>query len=355
MRTMIAFPSFKHPIIQAPMAGGPSTPALTAAVNNAGGFGFLAAGYKKADAVKAELQRTRELTDRAFGLNLFVPSKPTTDTAAVHDYLAWLQPEAAAHGAQLGGPRHDDDAWEEKLALAIAERVPVLSFAFGCPNIEVVRRLHDAGIAVWVTVTELHEARAAADAGADALVVQGVEAGGHRGTFTDEDGEGEVGLLALLRLCARRIRLPLVAAGGIADGAGVAAVLAAGARAAAIGTAFLRCPEAATNAPFREALARAAEQPVRTALTRAFTGRRGRGLVNRFLATHSGQAPSAYPEVHYLTQPLRAAAVAAGDSEQLNLWAGQANLLGEERPAAELVECWAAEARVALERALSSL
>lgn len=354
--TMIPFPSFKHPIIQAPMAGGPSTPALTAAVNNAGGFGFLAAGYKRIETVKAELDRTRELTDRAFGLNLFVPSQPASEkeAAAVQEYRAWLQPETAIHGAQLGSPRHDDDAWEEKLALAIAERVPVLSFTFGCPSPEVIARLHEHAIAVWVTVTELHEAQTAAGAGADALMVQGVEAGGHRGTFADQDGEGEVGLLALLRLCAR-VRLPLVAAGGIADGAGVAAVLAAGARAAAIGTAFLRCPEAATSAPFRGALARASQEPSRTALTRAFTGRRARGLVNRFLATHSGAAPSAYPEIHYLTQPLRAAAVAAGDSEQINLWAGQANGLAEQRPAAELVEHWAAEAHVALEQALSSL
>jgi nitronate monooxygenase len=348
---MLPFPNFQHPIVQAPMAGGPSTPALTAAVSSAGGFGFLAAGYKKVDAVRAELQRTRELTPRPFGLNLFVPSQPAPDAAAVQRYLQSLQPEAAVHGAALGTPRYEDDAWADKLTLAIEERVPVLSFTFGCPARDVIERLHGHDIAVWVTVTELQEAVVAAQAGADALVLQGVEAGGHRGTFTDEDGSGEVGVLSLLRLCARNLSLPLVAAGGIADGAGVAAVLAAGAAAAAIGSGFLRCPEAATSAPFRRALARAAEQPTRTALTRAFTGRRARGLVNRFLAEHSRYAPSAYPEIHYVTQPLRAAAVAAGDSEQINLWAGQAHALAEELPAAVLVERWATEARAALERA----
>jgi nitronate monooxygenase len=352
---MIPFPAFQHPIVQAPMAGGPSTPALTAAVTNAGGFGFLAAGYKPVDAVKAELQRTRELTDKPFGLNLFVPSKPTTDLTAVRRYLQTLQPEAARSGVELGAPRYDDDAWDEKLALAIAEKVSVVSFTFGYPSAEVIERFHQHGIAVWITATELHEALTAAGVGADAIVLQGVEAGGHRGTFRDEDGEGEVGVLALLRLCTRQVRLPLVAAGGIADGAGLAAVLAAGARAAAIGTAFLRCPEAATSAPYRSALARAAERPVRTALTRAFTGRRGRGIVNRFLADHSREAPPAYPEVASVVQPLRAAAVAAGDSERINLWAGQAHALAEERGAAELVQRWAGDARAALEHALAGL
>jgi nitronate monooxygenase len=352
---MLSFPSFKHPIIQAPMAGGPSTPALTAAVTNAGGFGFLAAGYKRVETVKAEIQRTRELTDKPFGLNLFVPSQPTQNADAVAWYVEWLQPEAAMHDARLGAARHDDDAWEDKLALAISERVPVLSFAFGCPSRDVIERLHQHGIAVWVTVTELHEAITAEAAGADALVVQGIEAGGHRGSFADEDGQGEVGLLALLQLCRHRVRVPLVATGGIGDGAGVAAVLAAGARAAAIGTGFLRCPEAATNLPFRGVLARATQEPIRTAVTRAFTGRRARGLVNRFLTAHTREAPSAYPEINYVTQPLRAAAIAAGDAEQLNLWAGQAHALTEERPAAELLERWAGEAKTALEQALATV
>lgn len=352
---MLPFPSFQHPIVQAPMAGGPSTPALTAAVTNAGGFGFLAAGYKKIDVVRTELQRTRELTRRPFGLNLFVPSEPAADPSAVERYASSLKSEEGVHGAALGSPRYDDDAWSDKLALAIEERVAVLSFTFGCPARDVVERLHAAGIAVWVTVTELSEALAAAEVGADALVLQGVEAGGHRGTFVDTDGSGEVGVLALLRLCARRLSLPLVAAGGIADGAAVAAVLAAGAQAAALGSAFLRCPEAATNPAFRRALACSAAQPTPTALTRAFTGRRARGLVNRFLAEHSREAPSAYPELHYLTQPLRAAAIAAGDSEQINVWAGQAHALAEELPAAVLVERWAGEAKVALERAAARL
>ena len=182
--------------------------------------------------------------------------------------------------------------------------------------------------------------------GADALVVQGVEAGGHRGGFDDEDGSGEYGLLTLLRLVARAVDLPLVAAGGIVDGPSVAAVLVAGAEAAQLGTAFLCCPEAGTSPAHRQALA-AYE---RTALTRAFSGRRARGLVNRFLAEHTATAPAAYPQVHHLTTPLRAAARKAGDPDAVNLWAGQGHPLVEGLPAGELVRRLADDARAALTR-----
>jgi len=184
-------------------------------------------------------------------------------------------------------------------------------------------------------------------AGADALVVQGVEAGEHRASFTDADGMGELGLLPLLQLVRRAVDLPLVASGGIADGPGIAAVLSAGASAAQIGPGFMRCPEAGTSQPQRDALA----QGRRTTLTRAFTGRRARGIVNRFLTEHTADAPSAYPHVHHLTSPLRAATREARDSETINLWAGQAFSLAEEVPAAELVCRWSADARAALEEA----
>jgi nitronate monooxygenase len=202
-----------------------------------------------------------------------------------------------------------------------------------------------------VTVTEPEEAVTATQAGADALVVQGIEAGGHRATFADTDGAGEIGLLALLRLVSRRVDLPQVAAGGIVDGAGVAAVLAAGARAAQIGTALMLTPEAATSSPHRAALS----GHVKTATTRAFSGRRARGIVNRFMREHEAASVSAYPHVHHLTAPLRRAAREAGDAESINLWAGQAYQLAEEAPAAELVRRWGSEARAALEQALARL
>jgi len=329
------------PIVQAPMAGGPSTPELAIAVCQAGGLGFLAAGYRPPGAVVEEIAALRGATDRPFGVNLFVPPSRSGDPDAVTAYAARMAAEADRYGVDPGEPRYDEDGWEEKLALVGAARVAVVSFTFGCPAARTLDRVRASGASAWVTVTDEEEARMAEAAGADALVVQGVEAGGHRGSFGDDDGAGLIGLLALLRLVARATDRPLVASGGIADGAGVAAVLCAGAAAAQLGTALMRTPEAATSPVHRRALA----EPGTTELTRAFSGRRARGLANRFQREHAAVAPRAYPEVHHLTAPLRAAARAAGDADGINLWAGQAHALAEEAPAAELVARWGAEAR----------
>jgi len=327
------------PIVQAPLAGGPSTPALAAAVAEAGGLGTLAAGYKAADALAADIAQVRAATGRPFAVNVFAPPGEPGDAAAVARYAAAL----ASDGHEpLGEPRHDDDAYAAKLDLLEAARPAVVSFTFGCPAPSVVDRLHAAGCAVWVTVTTPDEAAASASAGADALVVQGIEAGGHRGSFRD-DAPGDLGLLALLQLVAARVELPLVAAGGIMTGRAIAAVLAAGAEAAQLSSALMRTPEAATSAPHRAALA--GDAP--TGLTRAFSGRTARGIVNRFQREHAG-APSAYPELHHVTAPLRAAARGAGDAETINLWAGQAYSLARERPAGELVRELAGEARARL-------
>ena len=333
----------EHPIVQAPMAGGPSTPALAAAVSEAGGLGFLAAGYRPPEAVRADLAALRALTGRPFGLNLFVPGAPSRDPAGLRRYAEALAAEASRYGVELGEPRYDDDGWKAKLELVRSGRVPVVSFTFGCPDAAVVRSLREAGCEAWVTVTSAAEALAAAGAGADALVVQGVEAGGHRSSH-EPTAAADVALLALLQLVREVSELPLVATGGIATGRGVAAVLAAGAAAAQLGTAFMLTPEAATSPAHREALKRRAP----TALTRAFTGRSARGIENRFMREHEGEAPVAYPEVHHLTAPVRGAARDRGDAEGFHLWAGQAYPLAAERPAGELVRALAEEAREAL-------
>lgn len=334
------------PIVLAPMAGGPSTPELTAAVADAGGFGQLAAGYLSAAATTERIAATRARTDAPFGVNLFVPG-PATPPAEFAGYLAELGREFP-----VGEPTYDTDDWAAKLDLLVAAPVAVVTCTFGCPSAAEVDRLHAAGSEVWVTVTSAAEARIAIAAGADVLIAQGAEAGGHRGTFVDrveDDSIDPLTLLALLQILGATADRPLVAAGGISTGAGIAAALAAGAAAAQLGTAFLRCPEAGTNPLHRAGIT----EDTPTMLTRSFTGRRARGLRNKFMTEHSASAPAAYPEIHYATAPLRAAARAAGNPDAVNLWAGQTHQLAPELPAGELVRTLAVDAKTALNAALS--
>jgi nitronate monooxygenase len=333
------------PIVLAPLAGGPSTPALTAAVSGAGGFGFLAAGYLTARALTEQVAAVRLLTTEPFGVNVFVPGPPRS-VRAIGDYATRVRTEAEAAGVELGTPRYDDDDWDAKLAMLTANPVAVVSFTFGLPAESVVARLRAVGSEVWITVASVADAVAAATRGADVLVVQGAEAGGHRGGLDDDPGRA-IGLLALLQLVGAQVDLPFVATGAIANGAAVAAVLACGARAAALGTAFLDCPEAGTSPVHRKALRSSGE----TALTRAFTGRTARGIRNRFLDLYTSSAPTAYPEVHYLTAPLRQAARARGHRDLVNLWAGEAYPLIRGLPAADLVRLLGEETRAALRRA----
>jgi nitronate monooxygenase len=341
------------PIVLAPMAGGPTTPRLAAAVSRAGGLGFLAAGYLSAEALAEQMAAARELTSEPLGVNLFVPGAPSRPDA-VADYARRIAAVAAESGVELGQARYDDDAWDAKLTALTGDPLPVISFTFGCPDATVITTLKEAGSEVWVTVTTPAEAVHAASSGADVLVAQGSEAGGHRGSFTDHpsaDASGGYGLLSLLQLVRARTSLPVVAAGGISTGAAVAAVLACGARAAQLGTAFLLSPEAGTPQVHRDAVA----APGDTAMTRAFTGRLARGIRNRFLDDHSQAAPAAYPDVHYLTAPLRAAGRSAGRPDLVNLWAGETHDLASAQPAAELVAQLMSEARSALAAAARGL
>lgn len=331
------FSTLPIPIIQAPMAGGVSTPELAAAVSNAGGLGFLAGGYKTAEAMRKEIHELRTLTDRPFGVNVFVPGDKTVDEEAVERYRVALAAEAERLGASVGEPKWEDDDWAAKLDVLLQERVPVVSFTFGCPDKEVIAALQKAGSFVMVTVTSREEACMAAEAGANALCVQGEEAGGHRASFGNDPKKDEtLALFPLLAQVRTAVRIPLVAAGGIMDGRGIAAALKAGASAVQLGTAFLRCPESGAHPLHKQALAD--PRFVETAVTRAFTGRPARGLVNRFMAEYRAMAPAAYPHVHHMTKPLRAASAKAGDPEGMSLWAGTGYRLARELPAAELVE-----------------
>lgn len=332
---MFSLSALSLPVVGAPMAGGPSTPELAAAVSNAGGLGFLAAGYKSTAAVADEIAHTRRLTEAPFGVNLFVPDSanaypagtgtPAQAAAAAKlaAALAFRELLAAGPGPVPGLPDPgDDDGWPDKLELVLRERVPVVSFTFGCPAPEVLAELARRDICAVVTVTDAAEALAAADAGARALCVQGPEAGGHRGTLDSAKLPGDVPLAGLLRGIREVCGLPLIAAGGISTPGDAAAAL-AGAVAVQVGTALLLSPEAGTSRVHRAALREAAagRRPRQTALTRAFSGRPARGLTNDFMLAHP-DAPDAYPYVNQITAPLRAAAAAAGNPEGVSLWAG---------------------------------
>jgi nitronate monooxygenase len=326
------------PVVAAPMAGGPSTPELVVAVGEAGGLGFLAAGYRTADEVRRQIDEVRGRTTRPFGVNVFVPGEPAVDRQALENYRLRLTPLANRMGIALGEPRWDDDDYGATLDVIESERVPVVSFTFGCPTPDDVARLHTAGSLVVVTVTNAAEAVNAEAAGADALCVQGCEAGAHRGSFADDPalapGAGALPLLSAVADVRAAASLPLIAAGGLMGGADIRSVLDAGAAAAQLGTAFLRCPEAGTTATHRRALVSSGFST--TAFTRAFTGRTARGLVNAFMRDNP-DPPAGYPWVHHLTRPLRVAAAERGDADVLHLWAGENWRRIRDLPAGDLV------------------
>ena len=293
----------RRPIVVAPMAGGPSTAGLVVAAGRAGALGFLAAGYKTPAAMAAEIAAVRAATRDPFGVNVFVPGLPCADPGALDRYLGALR-----GAGPLGDATWDDDGFDGKVAALLADPPPVTSFTFGCPSAEVISALQAAGSLVAITVTSPAEAALAAAAGADALCVQGYEAGAHRGTFSNDDEPGrDYGLLALIGAVAGVTGLPQIAAGGIMGPRQARAVITAGAVAAQCGTAFLRCPESGAHPRYKAALAD--PRYTATVLTRAFSGRPGRGLVNGFIRDHP-DAPAAYPEINNATRPLRAAAAA---------------------------------------------
>ena len=314
------FRDLSVPIIVAPMAGGPSTPQMAAAGTNAAGLGFVAAGYLTAEVFTERLAAARNLASGPIGANLFVP-QPSAGTAEdIELYAKALGPEAQRYDAQLGEPRWDDDHWAAKIEVLLDVRPEVASFTFGVPSAEECRRLREAGVTVVGTVTTLAEAQTAVARGVDAVAAQGPSAGGHRGTFDPGAQPATQPLDELLAEVEAAVDLPVVAAGGLMTADDVARVLAAGAVAAQLGTAFLLSAESGSSPVHRAAL----QDPrfTETVVTRAFSGRYARGLRNRFIDEHEAEAPFGYPEIHWLTSPLRAASVRAGDPQGVNVWAG---------------------------------
>lgn len=337
------------PIIQAPMAG-VSSPALAAAVSNAGALGSIGVGAVDAHGARNMIAAVRERSRRSINVNVFCHRPAKADPAVEATWLDYLRPHFANFDSEPPPGLKEiytsfvaDDAL---LAALVADRPRVVSFHFGLPSDERIRALRGAGIVLLATATSIAEGRAAAKAGVHAVVAQGYEAGGHRGVF-DPDAEDDcLGTLALTRLLVRELDVPVIAAGGIMDGAGIAAVLRLGAGAAQLGTAFIACAESDADAGYREALASDAAN--HTMMTRAISGRPARCLRNRFTALGANVAPDripAYPIAYDAGKALNAAAKAAHDAGYGAQWAGQGAPLHRALPAAELVSTLARELR----------
>jgi nitronate monooxygenase len=331
------------PIVQAPMAGGPDTPELAAAVTEAGGLGSIGCAYLAAEQIDAVAAKVRILTTRPFGLNLFVRTDAPADAAAA----ARVAPVLAEFRRELGlsaepAPPKSPPAFEAQFAAVLRARPRVFSFTFGVPTGEQIAALRAAGIVVVGTATSLEEANVLAERDVDVICAQGCEAGGHRGTFLGRPEDSLVGTMALTRQIAVRVAKPVIAAGGIMDGAGVRAALDLGARAAQLGTAFMLCPEAGTHGSHRAALKSDAART--TVVTRAFSGRAARGIRNRFTDALENIAPAPFPQQQELTAELRAEAAKSARPDLMQLWAGQGTALLRELPAAALVRALAAEA-----------
>jgi nitronate monooxygenase len=315
--------SLYGPLIQAPMAGGATTPELVAAVCNAGGLGSLGGAYLSPTELQKGMRLIKALTDRPFAVNLFAPcSEPIlTDKQieAVLDATKSYREELGIPAPVVQPPF--SQKFEDQFAVVCSEKPAVFSFTFGLPDRSVLGECRRRGILTFGTATTLDEAVALEQAGVDAVVAQGAEAGAQRGTFSAEKEDLFIGLAALVPALASKLRIPIIAAGGIMNGQGIAAALALGAQAAQLGTAFLACDESGISRPYRNALLDPNRR--RTRPTRAFTGRWARGLENRFITEMEEDAILPFPAQNAFTQDIRRKAAAEGLSDYLPLWAGQ--------------------------------
>jgi nitronate monooxygenase len=338
------------PVVLAPMGGDPSTPELAAAVSNAGGLGSLAAAYLTPERIGQSIAKVRELTKRPFAVNLFAPSsqQPLTDeTRAVEDFLRPYHERLGLKPPEL--PQKAIEDFDQQLDAVASARPPAVSFTFGLLPQKAMERLKAQGVYLIGTATTVDEAKQLEQAGVDAVVAQGSEAGAHRGTFAVGAEDALIGTLALVPQVVDAIKLPVIASGGVMDGRGIVAALALGACAVQMGTAFLLCKEAGTNAAHREALRKARED--QTTLTRAFSGRMARGLHNEYIDRWNaeGMTHLPYPWQNALTQPMRRAAAQAKQPGLLSLWTGQGVRMLRETTAEKLMADLRDEMRAALQ------
>ncbi|MFC4303774.1 NAD(P)H-dependent flavin oxidoreductase [Cohnella boryungensis] len=328
----------RYPILQAPMAGGPTTPELIAAVSNAGGLGNLGAGYLTPEQIDQAIREIKERTAHPFGVNLFVP-EPFTESV---DEIRQMNNSLNSYRARLGIAQDPEitkyaESFEEQIQAVLDGGVPVCSFTFGIPGASVIEALKQRGTVVIGTATTVEEAIRLEAAGMDAIVAQGSEAGGHRGAFLNRQDEPLIGTMALVPQMIDQVSLPVIAAGGIMDGRGLAASLALGASAVQMGTAFLACPESGAHPVYKQKVLTAHEEE--TSVTPVYSGKAARGIVTAFMKDmnqYAGEIPP-YPIQNALTRDIRQAAAKANNPEYMSLWAGQGVRLATTRSAADIV------------------
>lgn len=331
---------FDHPIIQAPMAGGGDTPDLVAAVCNAGALGFIGGAYLTPQQIVEASRAVRAKTSRAFGINLFAPQLPAESGVSAEAAIERL----GGYYAELGldAPAQSETAsytLREQLIVALESGASAFSFTFGIFPADAIAAIRERGMLSMGTATTVDEAVALEQAGVDAVIAQGSEAGGHRGTFGGDFSAAMIGSISLVPQIVDAVRLPVIASGGIMDGRGIAAALALGASAVQLGTAFLTCDEAGIPDAYKNAIQQAHEDQTR--VTRCFSGRPARGIVNRFMSemesAGSAETILPFPLQNTLTRPLRSAAAQQGRAEFLSLWAGQGVRMARQEPAGKLV------------------
>ncbi|MED1792094.1 NAD(P)H-dependent flavin oxidoreductase [Brevibacillus nitrificans] len=341
----------RYPIIKAPMAGGIDTPDLVAAVSNAGGLGSLGGGYLTPDQLREAIQEIKKRTQRPFGVNLFVPEEQSESEEMINqmtDYLNFYREELGIPLSPL--IKKSAESFEEQVQVLLDEKVPVFSFTFGIPSPDVIQAFKQNGTVVIGTATTVEEAKQLEVSGVDAIVAQGSEAGGHRGTFLKSAAQSLVGIMALVPQMVDHVSIPIIAAGGIMDGRGLVASLSLGASAVQMGTAFLAGPESGAHTVYKQKVLKENEDA--TEVTFAYSGKAARGIQTEFMNDmhlYTGEIP-AYPIQNVLTRDIRQAAAKANNPEYMSLWAGQGLRLATDDTAAKIVEQTMEQARAAVKK-----
>lgn len=331
--------NIKYPIVQAGMAGGVTTPELVAAVSNSGALGNLGAGYMSPEQMQQAIQKIKRLTDQPFGVNLFIPETPDVSDEEIEKANEWLRPfrEELNIFEKPQVKKPTTSLFERQMEIIMEERVPVCSFTFGVPSKEIVQQLKTENIVMIGTATTVKEAIANEKAGMDMVVVQGSEAGGHRGTFMGSFEEAMIGTMALVPQAVDHVDIPVIAAGGMMDGRGVLAALVLGAQAAQMGTAFVTSLESGAKEQHKAAILNSIEeQPV---VTSTFSGKPARGIRNEFImemAKHEKEVPK-YPIQNTLTKTIRSEAAKQNRPEMMSLWCGQNPRLSKQQSASEII------------------